>query len=141
MSQIGLGNRRQKLQKVLPRSRRKSVGGMGNDIGMHALAKIEPDRATAWIGIGIIVRNNRNPGRVGKSHRDWRRRPVQVGRPAERSRFRRGRERSIQHDALGVSRPEARVRSKQGFKFLQYLVAQSNDLFICGQRHAVFPPS
>jgi hypothetical protein len=33
------------------------------------------------------------------------------------------------------------VRSEQGLEFLQYLVAQSNDFFVCGQRHAVIPPS
>src|SRR4026207_1771103 len=41
---IALGHAPQKLQKLLPRSRRKSINRMRNNVRVHMLCKVEPDR-------------------------------------------------------------------------------------------------
>src|SRR6202044_1853419 len=107
VSQIGGSNGAQELQKVLARSCRKSIGRMGHDVGVHPLGKMKPNGTAAWIGIGIVVWDHRNAGRVRKAYRRWSRWPTQVGSPAEPGCFRRRREGSLQHDAFGMSRSKA----------------------------------
>jgi hypothetical protein len=45
----------------------------------------------------------------------------------------------MQHDALGVSRPEARVNPEDSLELLQQCIAKRENLFVCGQRHGFDP--
>jgi hypothetical protein len=52
-------------------------------------------------------------------------------RLAERGRFCGGREGPMQQDAFGVHWAKAGMSPKEYFHFLQYFVAEGNNLFVC----------
>lgn len=51
---------------------------MGYDVGVDMLPKVKAEADAAWIGIGIVVRDERKTSRVRKTKSDWGGRLVEV---------------------------------------------------------------
>src|SRR5204862_1669650 len=116
---IALRHAPQKLQKLLPRSRRKSIDRVRHDVRVHMLCKIEPDRHAPRIRIRIVVGNQRNSRPIRKPHRHWSRSLHSMLRTRQRRCRTRRCKRAPQQNALGMDRPESGMRPEHGFELLQ----------------------
>src|ERR1700722_12659736 len=87
VGQIRGGNCRQHVEEILAVACGKGVRRVGHDIRVYPLGEVKTDATTSRVGIGVIVRNDRNTSGGGKTYRRGRGWPVEMGRLAEGSRL------------------------------------------------------
>src|ERR1700716_177255 len=125
----------QELEKLLASSGGESIGRMANNVGVKVLPKVKPNRQSARIRIGIIIRYQRKPGGVGEAYSCRGRLPLYMRRPGEGSGVGRRRKSTSQHSAFGMGWSKAGVQSEDGVELLKQILTQRNKLVIFGKWH------
>jgi hypothetical protein len=108
---------------------------VAHDVGVHVLAETEADREPARVRVRIVVRKERNAGRVREPHGHRCRRTRDVRRLGQRSSAPRGSERPSEHRSLCVRRAKAGVLSEDPRQLVDQVRRQGDQLFVVGQWH------
>ena len=102
----------EEVPQIGGRGDREDLEGVRHHVGIAPVREMELNRHPVWIGIGRAVRNGRKTPIVGEAHRHGDRAAVEERRPAERLRFRRSSEASLDDNALGVNSSESSLLPK-----------------------------
>src|SRR5271166_1189701 len=108
---------------------------------MNVFSEVEANGESARICVGVVVGNQWDAGGVREADGDrcgW---VIQVRRTGERSRFCRRRKGSGEHRSLSVCGAKAGMLSEDRIEGVDDVVAQRENLLVCGKRHMGSPVS
>ena len=115
-----VAHRRQKIDEVRRRRRRKTVKGMHHQISLAIVAQQEFERHAIGRGARIGVADIGDAAEVGETHQHRSRRGLKVRRLADVCGGRCRRERGSQQHAVGMICARMRVRMKDTIQGIHY---------------------
>jgi hypothetical protein len=116
----------------------EAVGGMGDDVGVAVLGKVEANGHTAGVGVGVGIGDNGDAGGIGEADGDGSGGTKDVGSAGEGRGILRWGEVAGEEDSLGVSGAEAGVEAEDGVELGEEFLGEGENRLIGGERHGEF---
>ena len=136
---IAGGERAEELEEFVAGVGGEAVGGVGDDVGVDVLGEHEADGEATWIGIGIVVRDERDAGGVRETRDDGCGRARDVRGAGELGGAGGRRECAAEQEALGVCGAKAGVEAEDSVELLEEVFAEGKELRVGGQGHESSP--
>ena len=122
------------LEELVSSAGGKRWGGMGDDIGVDTMAKIEAEAESARVGVGVSVWDKRDARRAGETGCDGRG-GSKVGRGREIGCFGGWDEGAGNEHTASVGWTESRMDTKDSVELCDELLADGHDGWISGKGH------
>src|ERR1700733_12576299 len=135
---MACGDGAEELKKLVAGVGGEAIGGVADDVSVNVRGEFEADGEAARVGVGIVVRDERDAGAVGEASDDRRGRARDVRGPGEIFGGGGGGEGAAEQEALGMRGTEARVEAEDGGELLEDVFAEGEEFFVGGQGHGVF---